>query len=68
MYERKGTENTWSCSPSKFIDILLSAYNSIVIFDKDNPILEKALDLLDEWLHNNDNRKYMYNCFKLLEE
>ena len=43
-------------------------YNSIVMFDKDNPILEKALDLLDEWLHNNDNRKYMYNCFKLLEE
>ena len=68
VYERKGTENTWTCSPSKLIDILLSAYNSIVMFDKDNPILEKALDLLDEWLHNNDNRKYMYNCFKLLEE
>lgn len=68
VYERKKGENSWECNPSKFIDILLSAYNSIVKYDKNDPVLDKAMNLLDEWLHNNSNRQYLYNCFKLLEE
>ena len=33
-----------------------------------NHYIDNVDENLDEWLHNNDNRKYMYNCFKLLEE
>lgn len=68
VYERKKGENTWECNPSKFIDILLCAYNSIVKYDKNDSVLDKAMNLLDEWLHKNSNRQYLYNCFKLLEE
>lgn len=62
----KGNEE-WFASPSKLIDILISSYNSIKEYDRANPVLEKALDLLDEWLHDNINRLYLFNCFKLLD-
>lgn len=67
VYASKGDEQIWAYNDSKLIDCLITSYNSIKEYDKSNPILEQAMDLLDEWLHNNDTRQYMFNCFKLLD-
>lgn len=57
----------WGCTPSRLIDYLITSYNAIKKYDKEDPILEKTLDLMDEWLHENVNRQYLFNCFRLLD-
>jgi len=67
LYAHNRNTNDWGCTPAKLIDYLITSYNAIKSFDKSDIVLELALDLMDEWLHENVNRQYLFNCFRLLD-
>lgn len=65
--KNKNAADDWRCSPSRLIDFLITAYNAIKKYNKEDATLEQAMDLMDEWLHDNVNRQYLFNCFRLLD-
>ena len=67
IYESKKGQEDWPYYSNNLIDVLISSYNSIRKYDKNNRSLEEALDLLDLWLHDSANRQYLFNYFKLLD-
>lgn len=68
VFEKLKQSDQWNFTPNKYVDILISAYNSICVFDKEDEILERAMDMLDIWVRDDYNRQYLNNYLKMLED
>lgn len=67
IYRLKKGVDDFNISVDRIITILVGAYNSIRKFDKENPVLENAMDLLDEVLSNDFNKWNMVKSLKQLD-
>jgi hypothetical protein len=67
LYDAKSAELKEYYSSSKFIEILIQAYNGIKQFNRSDKVLEEAMDLLDVMLSNQENRVQMTQFLNSLD-
>ena len=68
IYRMKKGLDDFYLSVDRIISILVGAYNSIRRFDRNDQVLENAMDLLDEVLSNDFNRWDTVKCLKQLDD
>lgn len=66
LYGIKKDFTDFNLSVDRIITALVSAYNSIRKFDKENPVLEKAMDLLDDVLSRDYLKWETVDCLRKL--